>query len=133
MQPRNTLYRLMEPTDEPILQRMWTDHKKVFGLPKKFGFPTIVAERDGTILGFLSSDPSAKILTAGPLIVTAGVSGIVVMRLIEAYENLIRPMMDGYLFHVDNKNMYWMKMVQQFPLKQYEKSRTGRWFMREFR
>lgn len=136
MRPTETTYRLLQPSDIEACKKIWAHNEKLFGKPNKLGWPTIVAERGGKILGFLSTNPG-KALIAGPMIVNGGSSPFVVMRLVEAYEHIL--MVAGvktYLFHIDDKNESWLKLVHKANLgdrvKEYRKDDTGRWFQRSF-
>lgn len=132
MRPFSTLYRLSEPGDVHTCKQIWRENKDLFGAPQKLGWPTVVAQRDGRLLGFLSTDPTKKVIVAGPLIVGKNCSAIIVIRLVEAYENIIRPWVNGYYFHVEKKNSHWLKMIRKLDFRETGKSRSGFWFYREF-
>ena len=134
MKPRETNYRLMVQSDRPMLKKIWADNKKLFGEPKKLGWPTVVAERQSRILGFITTDTTAKLIVAGPLIVNGGSSSFTVLRLIQAYENVLKYAgMDGYFFHIEKKNKHWLKMVRTVGVPEVDKTSKGFWFKRELR
>jgi hypothetical protein len=76
-----------------------------FELDRRMGWPVVVAERKGKIIGFLGTQDRKEMVVAGPLEVAIKNKGFVVMRLIEAYDNLMRSLgMKEYWFSVDAKN-----------------------------
>lgn len=132
MKPKETLYRLSKPGDSKTLKKIWAEHEAMFGKPKKLGWPTVVAERAGILLGFLSTDTSKKMLVAGPLILNGGSSTFTVLRLVEAYENVLRYTgTTNYYFHVDKTNERGLKMTRQLGMNEIDTSPTGFWFKRD--
>lgn len=113
MHPINTLYRIAEDYDYDACY----DLAKVNGRPPQLlCFPTVVAERDDEIVGFLSSNRCSWCIMAGPLEMI-NPSGITAMRLLEAYENCLHAMgVTRYCFTVANANLdgKWLKIVQTF-------------------
>lgn len=85
MRPTSTHYRISTELDEPNL------HVMAQGLvPRRF--PTVVAERDGQIIGFLGTHDRRDAILAGPLEVelpSGRHRAVVAMRLIQAYENVL--------------------------------------------
>ena len=61
-------------------------HKIIKPLAWKLSYPTVMAERDGDLLGFLSTLRHPKRVVAGPI---HAPNGIVMLRLAEAYENFL--------------------------------------------
>ena len=58
---------------------------------KHLSFPTVMAERDGGIVGIVSTQPRKDLVVAGPMHV--GVDGnpsFVFMRLVECYERVLK-------------------------------------------
>src|SRR5262245_8225094 len=90
MIPLQTIYRLSTPQDVAACKKIWSNHENLFGKPKKLGWPTIVAERNGKIIGFISTAPYTKYLVCAPLILNGGSGIFTTMRLIEAYEFILR-------------------------------------------
>ena len=96
MHPVKTRYRLARPEDDYFMDLM--EHGDV---PRRF--PTVVAERDGHIVGFLATDARADFICAGPLSVSPDAAqsrGILAMRLIQAYEAVLLQAqgVEGYYF-----------------------------------
>jgi hypothetical protein len=129
MRPLETSYKLMAPHDK----------KRCLGLARNHGmetvarleFPTVVAKRKGRILGFLSTRPTKDAIVAGPLVVGPEVKGPIAMRLVEAYENVLR--MGGaqfYLFYVDDP--HWKRQVERaFEIEPYHVQGDRAWYKRE--
>ena len=94
-------------------------------------FPTVVAKRKGKILGFLSTRPTKDAIVAGPLVVGPEVKGPITMRLVEAYENVLR--MAGvlsYLFYVEDQ--HWKRQVERaFEIEPYQVQGDRSWYKRE--
>lgn len=90
MKPLNTKYRLA--TSSRDYQRCRQLFEENQGEPPsvRLSFPTVLAERDGSVIGFLSTHPSSTHIMAGPLEVKGGRNMITFIRLIEAYENVLR-------------------------------------------
>ena len=58
---------------------------------KRLSFPTVMAERNGGIVGIVSTQPRKDMIAAGPIYVDVdGNTSFVLIRLIEAYENILR-------------------------------------------
>lgn len=131
MTPLYTLYRLSELSDMLILKKIWRDNEHLFGKPKQLGWPTVIAERNGKILGFISTWPKAKLITAGPLILAANSHPIVAVRLIEAYENILRVSgVTTYFFHIESENKDWMDFAERLGVMPFEETRSGQWYQR---
>lgn len=77
----------------------------------KLAWPTVVAERDGRVIGFMASSPCDWCLMGGPMDMETP-SPIMAMRLIEAYENLlIRSGITRYCFYIEATNKRWIEQV----------------------
>lgn len=90
MNPTNTFYRLARAGGE--WNRIRAIAARAGHLLRKgdFGWPTVVAERDGRVVGFLSTIQREDAVWAGPLVVEAEPKHLIWLRLAEAYENLLR-------------------------------------------
>lgn len=90
MFPRSTKYRLAtSPADYKACRALFADNHGA-DPTNSLSFPTVMAERDGALVGFLSTWSSKKALIAGPLEVKGGKNIFLFIRLIEAYENVMR-------------------------------------------
>jgi hypothetical protein len=111
MYPVSTEYRLANEQD---LQQLYD----TFDIPCKLGWPTVVAVRGNKLLGFLSTQERDEAVVAGPLMVNCrkGKSkAFVCLRLVEAYDNLMRAMgIRKYLFHVaKDETPAWVRQVDE--------------------
>lgn len=55
-----------------------------------FSFPTVVAERDGQVIGFLATSLKHNRIMAGPLEVLGGRNPFTVIRLFDAYNTVMK-------------------------------------------
>ena len=132
MKPVSTIYRLTTPRDVHVCKEIWAANAKLFGEPRNLSWPTVVAERNGKILGFMSTNAAKKFLLAGPLIIGKDCHAITVIRLVEAYEVVLKmAKVTSYWFHVEQKNKNWIKLIHKLGVKEKEKSETGLWFERK--
>lgn len=110
MHPDSTIYRLARDEDDYFLDLMqWGD------VPRRF--PTVVAERDGVIVGYLATDARPEFICAGPLYVDlpSGRSGAVIaLRLLEAYEAVLRVAgVESYYFSIEKPS--WRRVAERLP------------------
>ena len=113
MQPQNTIYRLANPGGE--FNKLYAMGKRILGHEiGRLRWPTIVAERDGVVVGFIGTLKDDNIVLTGPLIVDLPKARMfVAMRLIEAYEQLRR--ITGVmpiLCAVRSDNKKWLEHIQ---------------------
>lgn len=129
MHPTSTLYRLADnPSDyracHAILrannQPKWTLH-----------WPTVVAERDGKIIGFLATNKSNWCHLVGPLELAQPSHFITAIRLLEAYENLMRFLsVTSYCFFIERKNDKWLQAIKDFGFVPIKANPEAVWFER---
>lgn len=114
MKPTKTLYRLATSGAD---YRACRALMRVNGnFDQQLHFPTVVAERNGRIIGFLSTNECDWCLMAGPL-ETQTPNPIMVMRLVEAYENAIRLMgITRYCFSINKKQKRWIEQTSSFDM-----------------
>ena len=92
-------YRLARPGGE--YNALYAMMKRRMGEKQSLGWPTVVAEENGKQIGFLSTIPDESVVIAGPLVIDAERRPFVFMRLVEAYENVLRAAgVTEYLFTV---------------------------------
>lgn len=90
MFPRSTKYRLAtSPNDYKACRALFAENHGA-DPDHSLTFPTVLAERNGEVVGFLSTWDDKKALIAGPLEVKGGKNIFTFIRLIEAYENVMR-------------------------------------------
>lgn len=114
MHPLNTVYRLADnPRDYAAchaIQRAnaavdWTLH-----------WPTVIAVRDGEVIGFLSSNKVNWCQMAGPLELKRP-SAFVALRLVEAYEQVMRFLgVERYCFFIARTNRPWLDQAFRLGL-----------------
>ena len=90
MRPTSTIYRLAKAGGEynklyAMLKRQ--SGEKAQGL---FDFPTVVAVRGGEVIGFLATVKHEKAIICGPLVLRDGPNVFVGLRLLDAYERVLR-------------------------------------------
>lgn len=102
MHPDSTVYRLATPADEAEIRALPDGQ-----VPR--AFPTVVAERDGEIIGFLGTHDRRDCILAGPLSIAlpAGrARGVVAWRLIQTYEFILMQVqgIDSYCFVAEGES-----------------------------
>lgn len=127
MHPEATSYRLMEPEDKPRLRYL----AKKWDQPlQKLGFPTVVAWRNGKIIGFISTLPRKDAIIAGPLVVDIVNAGMVVLRLMEAYEHVLS-MANVHVYNIYVTNDHWSDTISRALGTQALPHEGGYWHRRE--
>lgn len=117
MYPRNTIYRLARtPRDYRACRKLFEENHGAEPL-HNLSYPTVVAVRDGEIIGFLSTDTRKKVIMAGPLEVKGGKNMITFIRLIEAYEVVLRVSgVTSFMFYLraDREDSFNHKRVEEY-------------------
>lgn len=129
MIPRDTVYRLATTGDLRRCHALM----RVQGQTATLSWLTVIAERDGHLLGFLSTSLK-KAVVAGPMFIDASAAkpGWVAMRLVEALENvLIAAGVTIYLFAVDKSNTPWRRTLEKVGIVPYQHGDTVDWYQRE--
>lgn len=114
MNPIKTKYTLAaSPNDYRRCKALWATRPDL-GEPEPIGFPTVMAHREGELIGFLGSHPNKKMLVAGPMVVKPGPSqGVTVLRLNLAYENFLRSAgIMSYYFTIPDSEAAYQKIVE---------------------
>jgi hypothetical protein len=106
MHPSSTNYKLATERDKFAIY-------DTFDLDRILGWPVVIAEREDKIIGFMGTQDRKDMIVAGPLEISLKIKGFVAMRLIEAYDKLMRSFgVKEYLFSIDSKdNAKWLKQV----------------------
>jgi len=98
------------------------DYRKCRTLAKDIGtpldsplqYPTVLAEREVGVVGFLSSRRREKYIEAGPMIVQSNRPIFMAIRLIDAYDEFLRRGgVRNYIFHVEEKNLGWLNSIRE--------------------
>jgi len=109
MQNRDTLYRLATDDDMPYIDGLIEDSD----IPSnELGFPVIVAERSGEIVGVVARNAEAEdMILIEPLV---SYSHITTMRLIESLDNILTLAgVKEYLFRVEKDNNKWLAILNK--------------------
>jgi len=106
-------YRLAKPGGE--YNRLYSLMEQEGGKKEPLGWPVVVAEEHGRAIGFLATYPTEEALIAGPLVIEGGKRPFVFIRLVDAYENLLRLAgVTTYCFRVDKTNTKRISQVNEF-------------------
>lgn len=128
MHPTTTLYRLADnPRDYAACHAiMRANGSKDWDLH----WPTVVAVRNKEVIGFLSSNKVDWCVMAGPLELLRP-SAIVALRLIEAYENVMRFLnVERYCFFIAKSNERWLAQAQALGIPQIRQNDENIFFER---
>lgn len=130
MIPRDTFYRLAHsPKDYAACRSLLREQGEDVAL----SFPTVLAERDGKIIGFVSTRPRKDMVVAGPLVVSKAITrpGMVIIRLGEAYEAVMKKAgVTAYVFHVEPHMTAWAGILDRTGFERWHQDDTGTWFRR---
>jgi len=96
MRPRKTKYRLAQRGD-------YRKAHKLTGWKARMSWPTVVAERDGELIGVIGTHARRDAVVAGFLYAP---HPIVALRLIEAYERVLR---------LAGVREYWFSLAKDAP------------------
>lgn len=84
---------------------------------RRIQYPTVYAEREQAVVGVLGSHYRQGCLAAGPLIVATRRPIFVGLRLLEAYEDLLkRSGVRTYMFAVEKTQPHWKAALDAFGL-----------------
>jgi hypothetical protein len=131
MQPRDTRYRLAHGRkDLQACHRL----ARAYGLDlQAFPWPTVVADRHGALVGCLATQPSRRAVIAGPLVVAGTRPLLTAVRLVDAYEGVLRLAgVTAYVFYIAHEDKAWRALVQRVmpSLHPYATTATEAWFIR---
>lgn len=112
------------------------DYRKCRALmpePVPLSFPTVMAERNGQVVGFLATQPKKDAVVAGPLWLRER-APFVTLRLLEAYDNVMRAAgIAAYHFHIEGANPTWRSQVERLGFEPWHGDETGVWYRRTLR
>lgn len=129
MKVKGTEYRLATTTNHYKMCHALARQNEV---DVKLSFPTVIAIREGKLVGFLTTKKSKQAVIAGPLVMNGLVNkAIVAMRLAEGYEEVLSEAgVTDYIFSVD-KGHKWRRSVEvAFGIKPYGESDRAYWYRR---
>lgn len=95
------------------------------------GFPTIVAEREGELIGLLGTVIKDNMILAGPLVIKSDrPRSFTLVRLVEAYEAAMRHIgVKSYIFGSDNPKL--LEHLTELGLKPYAVENGVSFFVRK--
>lgn len=122
-----------------LAQRGGSDYSRAHALIRKDGntvngwhlsFPTILAEEDGELIGFLSTLPRKDAVVVGRVVAP---SPFVLLRLVEAYENvLFLAGVTYYLIPIPEERQDFVDMIQRgLSIEPWAEHDKHVWFKRE--
>lgn len=115
-----TTYRLANNED------MLTIYEN-FDLTERIGWPVVVCERKGKIVGFLGTQDRPDMVVAGPLEIKAKVKAFILKSLVETYEEFMKIFkIKEYLFTVSKSQSKWVAQMDKLGFKPF--SETGEYF-----
>lgn len=129
----STMYRLASSS---------ADYKKAHAFlseedakPKRLSFPTILAEREGELVGVLGTWPSDQAVVAGPIAVrplNGGNPSFLLLHLAEAYENILRAAgVKFYLTSSRSDNTTFLTTLEEIGFERYAEENDVVWLRRE--
>ena len=132
MRAKGTDYRLATTSaDYKRIRNFLKDQEIEFS---RLSFPSIFAERNGVVVGTLSTTYDANLIIAGPLAadVGRGNPAFVLVRLIQAYERVLeRTGVSEYLFWVWEHQGPWISTLKDAGLTPWERKDGRLWFKKE--
>ena len=122
-----TTYRLaVGPADYKRCRALMAEFQE----PVPLSFPTVLAERDGHLIGFLATQPRKEAVVAGPLMLRER-SPFVTLRLLEAYDNVMRAAgIAAYHFFVKAANAEWRGQIERLGMQPWHVDDDGVWYRR---
>ena len=130
MTPRATYLIARGEKDYSAIQRLLkgTEFERL-----ELTYPTLMAYRRGKLVGVLWTRPSESVIIAGPLYVNVKppVSSFVALRLMEAYEAVLRGHgVAVYLFNIRKTNKAYKSMFDRVGMKPYSEKAGYWWYTR---
>lgn len=123
-------YRLAKPGGE--YNRLYALMEQEMGKKEVIGWPVVVAEENGKVIGFLATYPTDEALIAGPLVIEGSNRPFVFIRLVDAYENLLRAAgVSVYTFRVAKSNVNQIARVESVGLERIGETETQIIYKRE--
>lgn len=89
--------------------------KEYGGSKQKLTFPTILAVKDGEVVGLIGTRIYKDMIVAGPVVVRRTMGALGAIRLVEAYENAMRNMgIEWFIFWTDGEQSIIEKAIRRF-------------------
>jgi len=123
MYSKQTEYKIASTHDE------YADCHGIMDKDEELGYPTVMAIRNGEVIGMISTRWGEQNLIASPLIAN---SVFTCMGLSELYDNtLINMGVTHYLFSVEKDNKRMIKVIERFfKIKPYTETDNLLWYVR---
>lgn len=105
---------------------------------RQLGKPMVLARREGKVVGIVATQPDNKDIIAGPMAVNVeeGANTYVLMRMVEAYENvLMLARVSGYYFAIALNEESWLNIIRKtglFTDLGPNESLEYQWFRKDF-
>lgn len=132
MRPRATTYRLAYSAQDyhRCHQFLKDQGQEEEG---SLSWPTVMAAREGALVGCLSTIPSKTAIIAGPLVVSTKRPLMTVMRLVDAYEYVLREAsISAYHFGIDlTEHQDWLDLLLKLGRQPYHRDEQAAWFKRD--
>lgn len=123
-------YRLAKPGGE--YNRLYRMAEKEGMSNTHFGWPVIVAEENGKAIGFLATYDTESALIAGPLVIEGSNRPFVFIRLVDAYENLLKTIgVSVYCFRIAKDNPERIAWVDKYGYERVGETETMMIYKRE--
>ena len=127
----STIYRLARQGDFKALHRL-ADASGQGGV--RYQHPTIVVERDGSLVGFAATRRYGARVVVGPVVVTDAVrmKGLVAIRAMLEIEALLKE--EGCLYYlIGTQDAGGMRICEAFGCTRLEDHEGEAWFLRRLR
>ena len=120
-----TSYRLAKDDEIPNVIRY------LGNVVYRIGWPTVIAEHEGKILGVFSTHDTDEAIIAGPIKAN---TSFIALRLVEAYENVMKFLgIAGYMFSVGKSDLRWLRIVRKFQVTEFQEDENLIWFRRRLK
>lgn len=128
MYPKSTTYRLVTESDE---DRLLEYIREKMGIISHIGWPSIIAERNGDLLGCIITQAREDAVVCGPIY---SENGIIAVRLLMIYEDYLAKMgIKEYLFSiadVESSDMLNLARRKSVPLVDLGENDGQHWYKR---
>ena len=134
MHPSKTTYLLATNAQEYRLCHALYRAAEPDGAPIKLGFPTVMASREGALVGFMSTNTETGQVVAGPLVTDPTIrnTAFLAMRLCEAYEQVLAQAgITSYRIGVTKSRPQWNQIVKRIGFEPYLETEDSLWLERK--
>lgn len=98
----------------------------------QLSFPTVMAFREGKLIGFLSTSPRKDGLVAEPIVMNVeGNASFLYIKLVEAYDDLLRAgKVPSYFFHIPQSYADYIRLIEKAGFERIGEDEVGVWYRR---